>query len=238
LSREGVIVCLFEINSPDRMGWAGQQDKKHHFCQEYQMSIGSITARDLYQKVEQGETVQVIDVRTPIEFRELHATVARNCPLDSVSPKTLLGSDTPSAEQPVYVMCRSGNRSRMACEKLEKLGLHVINVEGGTNAWADAGLPVIRGKKAISLERQVRICAGSLILIGSILAAVMGNPWFLALPIFVGGGLAFSGVVDSCAMGMLLAKMPWNQVPKSACDAAGTSAKGGDPSSNSATCTN
>lgn len=197
------------------------------------MAIGSINARDLYQKVEHGESIYVIDVRTPVEFRELHASVARNCPLDSISPKTVLGNESPDRERPVYVMCRSGNRSRMACEKLEKLGLHVINVEGGTNAWADAGLPVVRGKKAISLERQVRICAGLLIVVGAVLTAALGNLWFLAIPIFVGSGLTFSGITDSCAMGMLLARMPWNQLPKSECVAGGATEGCTDTPSNS-----
>jgi hypothetical protein len=88
----------------------------------------------------------------------------------------------------------------------------VVNVEGGTQAWAQAALPVVRGKKAISLERQVRIAAGSLVLIGSLLS-YFAHPYWIALPAFVGAGLLFSGITDTCGMGMLLARMPWNQVP-------------------------
>ncbi len=87
----------------------------------------------------------------------------------------------------------------------------VINIEGGTSAWEQAGLPVVRGKKAMSLERQVRIAAGSLILVGVILSFVV-HPYLIGISAFVGAGLVFAGITDTCGMGMMLAKMPWNQV--------------------------
>jgi hypothetical protein len=86
----------------------------------------------------------------------------------------------------------------------------VINIEGGTNACIVAGLPVVRGKKAISLERQVRIAAGLLVLLGVILGWLV-HPAFFGLAAFVGAGLVFAGVTDTCGMGMILARMPWNQ---------------------------
>ena len=86
----------------------------------------------------------------------------------------------------------------------------MVNVEGGTLACVDAGLPVVRGKKAVSLERQVRIAAGSLVLLGAALSFV--HPAFVGLSAFVGAGLVFSGITDTCGMGMILARMPWNQV--------------------------
>jgi rhodanese-related sulfurtransferase len=88
---------------------------------------------------------------------------------------------------------------------------NVINVEGGTEAWLAAGLPVVRGKKVMSLERQVRIAAGAIVLAGAIAALVTGNVYFAGIPAFVGAGLMFAGISDSCAMGLLIAKMPWNQ---------------------------
>ena len=73
-----------------------------------------------------------------------------------------------SQDEPLYVICRSGSRGRQACEKFLAAGFtNVVNVEGGTLACVEAGLPVVRGKKAISLERQVRIAAGSLVLLGA-----------------------------------------------------------------------
>jgi hypothetical protein len=86
----------------------------------------------------------------------------------------------------------------------------VVNIEGGTLACVEAGLPVVRGKKAISLERQVRIAAGSLVLLGAALSFV--HLAFIGLSAFVGAGLVFAGITDTCGMGMMLARMPWNQI--------------------------
>lgn len=86
-------------------------------------------------------------------------------------------------------------------------------VEGGTLAWEAAGFPVERGEsRVISLERQVRIGAGALVVSGVLLARFV-HPAFLWLSGFVGAGLVFAGVTDTCGMGMLLAKAPWNQMP-------------------------
>ena len=86
-----------------------------------------------------------------------------------------------------------------------------MNVEGGTKACEQAGLPLVRGKQVISLERQVRIAAGSLVLTGVILGWFV-HPIFFGLSAFVGAGLVFAGVTDTCGMGLLLARMPWNRV--------------------------
>jgi rhodanese-related sulfurtransferase len=100
----------------------------------------------------------------------------------------------------------------MACARLQAAGqANVVNVEGGTLAWAEAGLPVVRGPKAISLERQVRIAAGSLVLLGAVLGWFV-HPAFVGLSAFIGAGLVFAGVTDTCGMALLLARMPWNQV--------------------------
>jgi Protein of unknown function (DUF2892) len=85
-----------------------------------------------------------------------------------------------------------------------------VNVEGGTQACLDLGLPIARGKNSISLERQVRIAAGSLVVLGVTLGWFV-HPVFFGLAAFVGAGLVFAGVTDTCGMGMLLARMPWNQ---------------------------
>lgn len=84
--------------------------------------------------------------------------------------------------------------------------------------WIAAGRPVVCGAGAISLERQVRIAAGSLVVIESVLAATV-HPAFLALAVLVGAGLVFAGITDSCGMGMLLTRMPWNR--RAALDRAG-----------------
>jgi rhodanese-related sulfurtransferase len=172
--------------------------------------FATISVKRLAELSEQVK-IDLIDVRTPAEFREVHASIAQNAPLDSLAPDDLMQRRNGQGGEPVYLICRSGSRSTKACEQFVAAGhTNVVNVEGGTQAWDAAGLPVVRGKKAVSLERQVRIVAGFLVLAGSVLG--MFHPYFLALPAFVGAGLMFSGITDSCGMAMVLAKMPWNQV--------------------------
>lgn len=153
----------------------------------------------------------LIDVRTPVEFREVHAEGAHNFPLDRLSVDPIR-EKRGSSEEPVLVLCKGGSRARKACEKLREAGLEEVRVvEGGTDAWVNQNLPVVRGQKAISLERQVRIAAGSLVFLGTVLAATI-HPTFLVIPGFVGAGLVFAGITDTCGMGMMLARMPWNRV--------------------------
>lgn len=176
------------------------------------MSIPTITPGELEALRRQGRPVDLIDVRTPVEYREVHAEPARSVPLDVLDPKAVLEARNGARDEPLYVICRSGGRGRQACERFLAAGFaRVVNVEGGTLAWERAGLPVVRGKaQAISLERQVRIAAGLLVLIGTSLGAFV-HPAFLGLSAFVGAGLVFAGITDTCGMGMVLARMPWNR---------------------------
>ncbi len=176
------------------------------------MTVPTVTPRQLADLRAAGRPVDLIDVRTPVEYREVHVPFARNVPLDRLDPAAVRTARTAPPGEPLYVICRSGGRGRQACEKLRAAGLTVCNVDGGTQAWADAGLPVARGKKAISLERQVRIAAGLLVLVGAVLGWLV-HPGFVGLSAFVGAGLVFAGVTDTCGMGLLLARMPWNRVP-------------------------
>ena len=174
--------------------------------------MNTITPERLHEIHESGEPVELIDVRTPVEFREVHAEYARNVPLDSLDVQKLTAGRNGRTGKPLYIICQSGNRSAKACEKFLACGHgEVVSVDGGTKAWDEAGLPVIRGKKAVSLERQVRIAAGFLVLSGVVLGFAV-HPAFFGLSGFVGAGLMFAGITDTCAMGMLIARMPWNQV--------------------------
>lgn len=176
------------------------------------MSAKVIGINEVKRLLDGGSRLTLLDVRTPAEFARVHAVGARSMPLDSLSPATVTASRA-GRDEPVYVICQSGGRAGKACDRLEAADVRpVFSIEGGMTAWERSGLPVERsGYGAISLERQVRIVAGSLVLVGSLLAWFM-HPWFLALPAFVGGGLVFAGVSDTCGMGMVLAKMPWNRV--------------------------
>jgi rhodanese-related sulfurtransferase len=174
----------------------------------------SIPASEFAELVRSGKRVHLIDVRTPAEFQELHLSGARNVPLHELDPEHIRQR---YPVEPLYIICQKGGRSRQACDRLKAAGLtDVVNVAGGTEACLTAGLPVVRGRQAMSLERQVRIAAGSLVLLGVFLAWLV-HPMFIVLSAFVGAGLVFSGVTDTCGMGMLLARMPWNQIKDGTC---------------------
>jgi rhodanese-related sulfurtransferase len=175
------------------------------------MSITTISPSQLAELCRSGECIELIDVRTPVEFREVHLDVAKNVPLDQLDPAQLMKARSGSASDPLYVICRSGSRGQQACDNFVKAGFtNIINVEGGTLACVDAGLPVVRGKKAISLERQVRIAAGLLVVLGVTLG-IYSHDGFLGIAGFVGIGLVFAGITDTCGMGLILAQMPWNK---------------------------
>lgn len=178
--------------------------------------VRSISVHELAKQNGQGN-IDLIDVRTPLEFREVRAASARNHPLDVLDPHAVMKSRNGSADEPLYVICKAGTRGANACRKFHDAGYtNVVNVEGGTEAWAGVGLPVVRGRKSMSLERQVRIAAGFIVLAGALLA-VFVHPYFASVSAFVGAGLMFAGITDSCAMGMLIARMPWNQVEDESC---------------------
>lgn len=168
----------------------------------------TISPLDLNKLFAAQPGLALVDVRTPVEFAEVHVPQARNVPLDQLQP----GAVPVAKNQPVYLLCRSGQRATKAAEQLAKQGFaDPIVVEGGTLAWIAANLPVTRSAvKVISLERQVRIAAGSLVLIGVLLGWFV-HRGFYGLAAFVGAGLVFAGITDFCGMGLLLAKLPWNR---------------------------
>jgi rhodanese-related sulfurtransferase len=180
------------------------------------MTVPTITPKQLAQLCQGNGKLDLIDVRTPVEYREVHVVGARNMPLDRLDPRAVMQSRYRSEDGPLYLICRSGGRGRQACEKFLAAGFtNVVNVDGGTLACVEFGLPMVRGKKAISLERQVRIAAGLLVLLGALLGWLV-HPAFIGLSAFIGAGLVFAGVTDTCGMGMLLARMPWNRVKEPA----------------------
>jgi rhodanese-related sulfurtransferase len=156
-----------------------------------------------------GTTATIIDVRTPAEFLENHLDGAHNIPLHQLDPPLIREQ---YGDTPLYLICLKGSRGKQACERLRAAGFaQVFNVEGGMEACLAAGLPMVRGQPTMSLERQVRIVAGSLVVAGALLAWLV-HPMFIVLSAIVGIGLVFASVTDTCGMGMLLARMPWNQV--------------------------
>jgi rhodanese-related sulfurtransferase len=176
-----------------------------------QAGVATITPGALSERIHAGGPIELIDVRTPLEYRAVHAAGARLVPLQGLDPLAVMRSRAGREDEPLYVICRSGSRGELACQRFRAAGFtNVVNVEGGTLAWEQAGLPVERGKSVIGLERQVRIAAGLLVLLGTALGAFL-HPAFLGLSAFVGAGLVFAGVTERCGMALLLARMPWNQ---------------------------
>ena len=86
------------------------------------MQVTTISPRELNARREGGQNVEVIDVRTPVEFREVHADLARNVPLDVLDPAAVVKARTGPADQPLYVICRTGNRGQMACASSMRRG--------------------------------------------------------------------------------------------------------------------
>lgn len=155
----------------------------------------------------------LVDVRTPAEFREVHALGAKLVSLD-VLDRAAVEAARGANSGTVFLLCASGIRATKAAEKLKSAGLAEVQVvEGGTNAWAAAGLPLVRGAKTISIERQVRIGAGTLVLAGTGLGW-FAHPAFYLLAAFVGAGLVFAGITDLCGMAIVLALAPWNRSGK------------------------
>jgi rhodanese-related sulfurtransferase len=183
--------------------------------------IATISPKSLMDLCNRGEPIRLIDVRTPAEFGEVHVDFARNVPLDRLDPKAL-AAEPGSRSGPIYFVCRSGSRSKTACERMIAAGItDVVSVDGGTTACDAAGLPVVRGRKAMSLERQVRIVAGTMVVTGAILAAFGPDQTWrnigAGLAAFVGAGLVFAGITDTCGMAIMLGRMPWNQMNVTTC---------------------
>jgi rhodanese-related sulfurtransferase len=165
---------------------------------------------DLHDQLDQADALHVVDVRTPAEYESAHIPGSHNLPLDRLSE---VADHLADVDGPIVLVCRSGKRAEQAAEHLrEHLGHHadrLVVLQGGVDAWDDGQRPVRRGKGTWELERQVRLVAGSIVL-GSILTStvVPRAKWVAGA---VGGGLTFAALSDTCAMGMLLSKLPHNR---------------------------
>jgi rhodanese-related sulfurtransferase len=153
--------------------------------------------------------IRLLDVRSPGEFEAQHIAGAYNVPLDTLAEH---GAEIRAGvAEPVVLVCRSGQRARKAEEALKAAGMDNLHVlDGGVAGWLSAGEPVIEGTPRMSLERQVRVAAGSLVAVGAFLALLV-NPLFAAVPALVGSGLAIAGLTDTCMLGMALARLPYNR---------------------------
>jgi rhodanese-related sulfurtransferase len=168
-----------------------------------------LSAGELAELLRSRPDVRLLDVRTAGEYESVHIPGAYNVPLDTLGEHS--AEIRATVNEPVVLICQSGARARRAEEALKECSMRNLHVlEGGMNGWVSAGGEVNRGSERLSLERQVRIAAGALAATGALLALLVSPLWAI-LPAFVGSGLVFAGVTDTCGMAMVLSRLPYNR---------------------------
>lgn len=170
-----------------------------------------LTPAGLQRLIEDGRGPRLLDVRTPGEFQSAHIPGAYNVPLDTLREHRaeLLNH----LDEDVVLVCRSGGRAAQAGQALAEAGLpHLRILDGGMTAWEAAGAPVNRGPQRWDLERQVRLIAGSVVLVTGVTGVYVRGAHLIGTAI--GAGLTFAALSNTCAMGMLLSKLPYNRGPR------------------------
>lgn len=164
-----------------------------------------ITVDDLATR--KGDVV-LLDVRTPAEFDTAHMPGSINAPVDLVERDA--AAVATAAAQDVVLICRAGPRAERAQQALARAGLtNTAVLTGGFEAWRDGGQAVEYGEARWDLERQVRLVAGSLVASGVLASTVVPKAKWLSGA--VGGGLVFAALSNTCAMGNLLGRLPYNR---------------------------
>jgi len=172
-----------------------------------------VDATSLEQLLGQDADVRILDVRTPAEFESAHIPGAYNVPVDTLGEHA--AELARHLSEPVVLVCRSGARASQACGKLAATGMANLHIlDGGMQSWDDGHRPVRRGRQRWDLERQVRLVAGSLVLAGIVGSLLVPGVKYLSA--FVGAGLTFAALSNTCAMGMTLSKLPYNRA--ASCD--------------------
>ena len=185
----------------------------------------SITVQELHSILVSGGPIDLIDVRTPAEYAAVHVAQARLCQLDGLDCGAVIATRKGSGHAPIYILCHSGARAGRAAARFADAGFaEAVVVEGGTQAWVDAGFPVeLAGSGAvIPLDRQLQIAIGTLVIAGVLLAHFVSPHW-IWLSGFVGAGLLMAGTTGFCPMRILIARMPWNQKGGGCCCGGGSS---------------
>ncbi|MBB1241983.1 rhodanese-like domain-containing protein [Streptomyces durbertensis] len=175
------------------------------------MTTTSLSPAEVRTLVAANPDVLLVDVRTPGEYENAHIAGSINLPLDQIDPH--LDRIVADAGGTLVLVCQSGNRAGQCQRKLAEAGLPGTTVmAGGINEWAAGGGDVVRGRTRWELERQVRLAAGVLVLLGVVVSLWWGPARFFSG--FIGAGLTFAALTNTCAMGMLIARMPWNRPAK------------------------
>ncbi len=140
------------------------------------MAISSITPAEVNARIARGEPVDLIDVRTGMEWNGGHAVGARHVPLSQLDPAAIVRERVGKPDDPIYVICASGGRSASACEAFHRAGFtQAVNVEGGTSAWKRAGLPMERNPKAVSMSLVMEVAMLGLV-VGAVLFLMPCSP--------------------------------------------------------------
>lgn len=164
------------------------------------MAFNDITPAALYERIRGGEAVDLIDVRSPREYEAGHVAGARSVPLDTLSKDVVLAQRPVASEAPVYVICWSGARSSAACARLAERGLNnVINVEGGTQAWQQAGLP-LEGSGGGSAARWFRL-GGPIAVAVSLVLGLTVNSAFMFAAAGIWLAMVVTGNAPCCSSG-------------------------------------
>ncbi|GFG56153.1 sulfurtransferase [Mycolicibacterium murale] len=181
------------------------------------MPHATIDAAALHDQLSSTNPPHLIDVRTPAEFETQHISGAYNVPLDLLREHR---EDIAShLDQPVVLICRSGQRAAQAEESLRKAGLtNVWILDGGISGWQAGGFALNRGRQRWELERQVRLIAGMIVALSVLASAFI--PYLEWVAFAIGTGLTIAALTNTCAMGMLLARLPYNRAGAT-CDAKG-----------------
>lgn len=163
-----------------------------------------------FVRLSQAQPCTVVDVRSGAEYRSERLPDAVHIPLQDL-PDSAGKLEPVSPNDTLYLLCQSGKRAASAAEALSQgQQCELVVIDGGLNALKQHGVRLEQGKGGLSLERQVRIAAGALVLLGVLLGTLV-HPAGFALSAFVGAGLMFAGITDWCGMALLLARMPWNR---------------------------
>jgi rhodanese-related sulfurtransferase len=172
------------------------------------LQTATISPSELRARPEVGTKIRLLDVRTPGEFAGGRIAASHNVPLPDLAEHA--GALVAGPVTELVLVCQTGGRARQAAELLRAAGHDGVTVlEGGVAAWQASGGEVESDKATWALERQVRLVAGSLVA-GSILTSLrLPKARFLAGA--VGSGLVFAAVSNTCLMGNLLARLPYNR---------------------------
>lgn len=176
------------------------------------MSHTNIQPSDLMDK--KADSTCIVDVRTGAEVKSVYLAGCLHIPLHELTAERLNREIETAQKDPetIYLLCQSGQRSELAANQLKgKIAGKLVIVDDGINGMKQVNIPLqTSAQQTVSLERQVRITAGILVVLGTILGALV-NPIYYGLSAFVGAGLTFAGITNTCGMGMLIARMPWNR---------------------------